>query len=270
MSQTQLHTVANGGGIQADSADRLISELDGTHTLPLWTQMAKLNPPEPNPRTVPHIWKYDEIRPYLLRAGELVTEKQAERRVLMLINPARGRHSATLFKSIVEADPGAEAPYTTDTVYAGLQLVMPNETAPAHRHVAFAMRFIIEGQGGFTAVHGRRVRMQRGDVILTPTWNYHDHGKDGSGPMVWLDGLDLPQFRHFPVHFVQHYADPRYPAEDIDTSNSPIVFPWVKMQADLDAAGTDWVALPYERKDGKPGGTTPSVSLFPHLLTVLQ
>lgn len=130
---------------------------------------------------------------------------------------------------------------------------MPNETAPAHRHVAFAMRFIIEGQGGFTAVHGRRVRMQRGDVILTPTWNYHDHGKDGSGPMIWLDGLDLPQFRHFPVHFVQHYADPRYPAEDIDTSNSPIVFPWAKMQADLDAANTDWISLPYERQGGEPG-----------------
>lgn len=130
---------------------------------------------------------------------------------------------------------------------------MPNETAPAHRHVAFAMRFIIEGQGGFTAVHGRRVRMQRGDVILTPTWNYHDHGKDGSGPMIWLDGLDLPQFRHFPVHFVQHYADIRYPAEDIDTSNSPIVFPWATMQADLDAANTDWIALPYERQGGKPG-----------------
>lgn len=75
---------------------------------------------------------------------------------------------------------------------------MPNETAPAHRHTAFAMRFIIEGEGGFTAVHGRRVNMKRGDVILTPTWNWHDHGKDGSGPMIWLDGLDLPNFVHFP------------------------------------------------------------------------
>lgn len=90
MSQTHLQTVVNGG-IQADDTDRLIAELDGTHTLPLWTQMAKLNPHEPDPRTVPHIWRYDEIRPYLLRAGDLVTEKQAERRVLMLINPARGR-----------------------------------------------------------------------------------------------------------------------------------------------------------------------------------
>lgn len=259
MSRTRLQTAAKGS-TQADSTDRLIDELDGTHTLPLWTQMAKLNPAEPNPRTVPHIWKYDEIRPYLLRAGELVTEKQAERRVLMLVNPARGAHSNSFLGPAIEADQTAEAPYTTDTVYAGLQLVMPNETAPAHRHVAFAMRFIIEGQGGFTAVHGRRVIMQRGDVILTPTWNYHDHGKDGSGPMIWLDGLDLPQFRHFPVHFVQHYADPRYPAEDNDTSNSPIVFPWARMKADLDSANADWAVLPYELKNGKPGELMRSIT----------
>lgn len=73
-----------------DSSDRLLSELDGTHTLPLWVQMAKLNPSAPNPQCTPHIWQYDQIRPYLLRAGDLVTEKQAERRVLMLVNPSRG------------------------------------------------------------------------------------------------------------------------------------------------------------------------------------
>tara|TARA_R110002003_G_scaffold31_7_gene1905 strand:- start:10327 stop:10821 length:495 start_codon:yes stop_codon:yes gene_type:complete len=132
-----------------------------------------------------------------------------------------------------------EAPYTTDTIYAGLQLVMPNETAPAHRHTAFACRFIIEGNGGFTAVHGRRIQMQRGDVILTPTWNWHDHGKDGSGPMIWLDGLDLPNFVHYPVHFVEHYAESRYPAENVDSSASPIVFPWSRMKAKLDSGSGD-------------------------------
>lgn len=130
---------------------------------------------------------------------------------------------------------------------------MPNETAPAHRHTAFAMRFIIEGQGGFTAVHSKRIPMERGDVILTPTWNYHDHGKDGSGPMIWLDGLDLPQFRHFPVHFVQHHDQPRYPATNIDKEESPIVFPWAQMQQKLDAAGGDWVSLPYLKPDGRQG-----------------
>lgn len=146
-----------------------------------------------------------------------------------------------------------DAPFTTDTIYAGLQLVMPNETAPAHRHTAFAMRFIIEGQGGFTAVHGQRIKMKRGDVILTPTWNWHDHGKDDSGPMIWLDGLDLPNFTHFPVHFVEHYSSPRYPAENIDTSKSPIVFSWERMQAALDADPAPYAVRSYLYEDGSEG-----------------
>jgi gentisate 1,2-dioxygenase len=117
------------------------------------------------------------------------------------------------------------------------------------------MRYIIEGQGGFTAVHGKRIQMQKGDVILTPTWNYHDHGKDGSGPMIWLDGLDLPNFRHFPVHFVEHFDQPRYPAENVDTSSSPIVFPWVKMKAQLDAEPGDWAAQRYLKADGREGNS---------------
>jgi gentisate 1,2-dioxygenase len=73
-----------------DETKNLLSNLAKLHTKPLWAQMAKLNPPLPNPKTIPYIWKYDEIRPHLLKAGELITEKQAERRVAMLINPARG------------------------------------------------------------------------------------------------------------------------------------------------------------------------------------
>lgn len=133
---------------------------------------------------------------------------------------------------------------------------MPNETARAHRHTAFAMRFIIEGQGGFTAVHGRRIKMQRGDVILTPTWNYHDHGKDGSGPMVWLDGLDLPNFRHFPVHFVEHFGQPRYPAEDVDSEGSPLVFPWKEMKGRLDGVEGDFATFRYLKADGREGRST--------------
>lgn len=229
--QTETQTV-NGAKPTIDTVETLIKGASEAYAVPLWPQMVRFNPPEPNPRCVPYVWDYERIRPYLVRAGELVQEKDAERRVLMLVNPAR------------------EGPYTTDTVYAGLQLVMPNETAPAHRHVAFAMRFIIEGNGGFTAVHGKRIAMNRGDVILTPTWNWHDHGKDGSGPMIWLDALDLPSFIHFPVHFVEHYDKPRYPAEDIDTSQCPIVFPWVKMQEQLDEMEGEWVSREYLKADG--------------------
>ncbi|KAH8671763.1 putative gentisate 1,2-dioxygenase [Tricladium varicosporioides] len=232
--ETISNTPAPSGvkSVSEDVSNYLLTELENHHTKPLWAQMSKLNPPQPNPTAIPHIWRYESIRPHLLRAGELITEKQAERRVIMLVNPARN------------------APFTTDTIYAGLQLVMPNETAPAHRHTAFAMRFIIEGSGGFTAVHGRRIKMTRGDVILTPTWNWHDHGKDGSGPMIWLDGLDLPNFVHFPVHFVEHYQRQRYPAVDVDTSTSPIVFPWSKMKAALDAEEGPWVMKRYLKNDG--------------------
>lgn len=91
--------------------------------------------------------------------------------------------------------------------------------------------------------------MQRGDVILTPTWNWHDHGKDGLGPMIWLDGLDLPNFVHFPTHFVEHFDAPRYPAEDVDTTESPIVFPWLLMKAQLDAIDGDSAVQRYLRAD---------------------
>lgn len=92
--------------------------------------------------------------------------------------------------------------------------------------------------------------MQRGDVILTPTWNWHDHGKDGSEPMIWLDTLDLPNFVYYPVHFVEHYADPRYLATDVDTSSSPIVFPWTRMKAQLDSGHGDYTTERYLKTGG--------------------
>lgn len=148
-----------------------------------------------------------------------------------------------------------EGPYTTDTLYAGLQLVNPYETAPAHRHTAFALRFVIEGNGGYTSIHGRRIPMNRGDVILTPTWNWHDHGKDGSGPMIWLDGLDLPSFIHFPVHFVEHYKETRYPAREAEKGEGEgeIVFAWEGMRRALDECPGAWAVREYRKADGSHG-----------------
>lgn len=106
-----------------------------------------------------------------------------------------------------------EAPYTTDTLYAGLQVINPGETAPAHKHSAFALRYIIEGSRGFTSVDGQKMYMEKGDMILTPSWTFHDHGHEGEGPMIWLDGLDLPLFQSIPVNFAQPYHQKRFPAE---------------------------------------------------------
>jgi gentisate 1,2-dioxygenase len=70
------------------AVENLLKAAEELHTKPLWAQMTRLNPPLPNPQCKPHVWEYAKIRPKLLEAGELITEKQAERRVLMLINPA--------------------------------------------------------------------------------------------------------------------------------------------------------------------------------------
>ncbi|PFW62042.1 gentisate 1,2-dioxygenase, partial [Bacillus sp. AFS075960] len=64
----------------------------------------------------------------------------------------------------------------TPSLYAGLQLILPGEIAPSHRHTQSALRFIVEGRGAWTAVNGERTTMHPGDFIITPSWAWHDHG----------------------------------------------------------------------------------------------
>ena len=150
-------------------------ELAPKHMAPLWEVLRALITREPATPCVPVIWHYDEVRPYLMRSGALITAKEAERRVLILENPALAGKASV-----------------THTLYAGLQLILPGEVAPAHRHSQSALRFVIEGEGAYTAVEGERTYMSPGDFIITPSWTWHDHGNDSDQPMVWLDGLDIP------------------------------------------------------------------------------
>ena len=147
----------------------------GEHSMaPLWTSLRDLLPPEPRSVAVPHVWPYGIVRERLLEAGELVSARDAERRVLVLENPAlTGRSRAT------------------ESLYAGIQLVLPGEIAVPHRHSQAAIRFVIEGTG-YTTVEGEQCRMAPGDLVLTPGRCPHDHGADGGEPLIWLDGLDIP------------------------------------------------------------------------------
>ena len=141
---------------------------------PLWRVLHGLVTQTPVTRCVPAIWHYQEIRPYLMESCKLIGAAEAERRVMVLENPGLPGQSRV-----------------TQSLFAGLQIILPGEIAPAHRHVASALRFIIEGKDAFTAVAGERTMMEPGDFVITPSWTWHDHGNEGSGPMVWLDGLDM-------------------------------------------------------------------------------
>ena len=154
---------------------------------PLWEVLHALVPQQPASPCVPALWKYDEVRPFLMRAGEAITAEEAVRRVLILENPALRGQSAV-----------------TQSLYAGLQLILPGEVAPSHRHTQSALRFIVEGSGAYTAVDGERTTMRPGDFIITPSWTFHDHGHEGSDPVVWLDGLDIPMIRFFDAGFAEN------------------------------------------------------------------
>lgn len=155
---------------------------------PLWEEMTRLIPPAPATRCLPALWRYQELRPLLMEAGRLITAREAERRVLMLKNPGLDGES-----------------HVTQSLYAGLQLVMPGEVTGTHRHTAAALRFIIEGSGAYTAVNGERAEMHPGDFIVTPSWTYHDHGNPTSEPVVWLDGLDVPIVNLFDTSFSEQH-----------------------------------------------------------------
>jgi gentisate 1,2-dioxygenase len=154
---------------------------------PLWEVLHALVPQSPNSPCQAALWKYEQIRPYLMRAGAAITAEEAVRRVLILENPALKGLSCV-----------------TQSLYAGLQLILPGEVAPAHRHTQSALRFIVEGSGAYTAVDGERTTMRPGDFIITPSWTWHDHGNESGEPVVWLDGLDIPMIRFLDAGFAEN------------------------------------------------------------------
>ena len=162
------------------------SALAAQNLVPLWPSLRAVLPSTtPRPQTRATHWAYAAIKPLLLRAGALTPIEKAERRVLVLANPGHG-----LDKMQASA-----------AMYLGMQLLLPGEWAPSHRHTPNAVRMVVEGEGAWTTVDGEKCPMRRGDLILTPTGLWHEHGHDGSEPVIWLDVLDLP---------IVHYLETSY------------------------------------------------------------
>jgi gentisate 1,2-dioxygenase len=184
---------------------------------PLWTRLKALVPREPTPTGVAHRWRYADVRPYVLESAEHISAREAERRVLILENPGlRGTSQVT------------------GNLYAGLQLIMPGETAPAHRHTQSALRFIVEGSGAYTTVDDEKVMMEPGDLVITPAWRWHLHGNESAGPMVWLDGLDIPLATYMGGTFREDEHE-RAALGNNAQPLPPIHFPYSQTRARLDA-----------------------------------
>ena len=170
------------------------ARIDKENLTPLWEVLGDLVIAQPKSPCVPAHWRYATIHDYLMEAGRLITAEEAERRVLVLENPGiRGNSSIT------------------HTMYCGLQLIMPGEVAPSHRHTQSALRFVVDGEGAYTAVDGERTTMRPGDFIITPSGAWHDHGNPGSEPVIWMDGLDIPLVRMLDASFAERYPETTQP-----------------------------------------------------------
>ena len=173
----------------ATEREQFTADLEQFQMAPLWSVYREVLTREPRSREVPYLWPWSAVRPRLLRAGELITAAEAERRVLMFVNP----NSPTRIGS-------------TASIYSAAQLILPGESARAHRHSPAALRFLIEGNGAFTCVDSEKVWMSPGDLVLTPSMVWHDHGNEGTEPVMWLDGLDLPLMASLNTMFMQEFS----------------------------------------------------------------
>ena len=150
----------------------------------------------PETTVQPYLWKWRDVYEILMRAGEVVSMEQAERRTVRLLNPTLRERQAT-----------------THTLHVSFQCVKPGEHARTHRHTAAALRFVLKGQGAYTTVNGQKCAMEEGDLILTPQMTWHDHTNDSAQPIIWLDGLDIPLVQSLHQLLFEAYPKDTQPIE---------------------------------------------------------
>jgi gentisate 1,2-dioxygenase len=235
----------------------LYGEMAGHGLAPLWEVLHSLVTPQPESPAVPCKWDYDVARAYLMRAGDLISAEQAERRVLILENPGLPDASAI-----------------TPSLYAGLQLILPGEIAPCHRHSQCALRFVLEGEGAFTSVDGEKAVMRPFDLVLTPGMQWHDHGNPTDRPMIWLDGLDIPTVRLFDASFAERLPDKVHeetaPPGDTLARYGANMRPMQGTSADRRPAHQPLFHYPYDRWRASLAELAATATVDPHLGHALE
>jgi len=179
-------------GSVADNMETFYGDLANKRMDALWRGYTRTTRNEASEAPYPPChWRWSDIRPFMARAGRLVEPgPDAHRRVVQLINPALG-----------------EARAASHTLTANVQMVLPGEEAPCHRHTTNAIRFIIEGEAAVSIVEGEPVEMKPGDLVLTPGWHWHGHINESSGAALWMDTLDRPLVAHLRQQFHENYPE---------------------------------------------------------------
>ena len=247
--------------------------MHANHMYGLW-ELASQMTPHPQPKMIAHMWPWSLLESIIEESGQAVPVGD-ERRALQLFNPGLGGRWAT-----------------TNNLIAAVQVLLPGEVARAHRHTPTAIRFIIEGTGAYTAVDGERVYMAPGDLILTPSWSWHDHGNETKERVVWMDGLDIPLIASVEAMFFQFYNEPQVPlsrpanaskhlyghaqlnptwVKEKPKASPLLLYSWDQTCAALDAlrkdAGSEFDGIALEYRHPQTGGPVmPTMACYVQLL----
>jgi gentisate 1,2-dioxygenase len=178
-----------------DSVAALDHDMAGKNLSGYWTLGMEGLPSYPMTQVELCLWKWADVYESLVRAGELISLENSERRVVRLVNPGLDKKYG----------------FATHTIQVSFQYVKPGENARAHRHTPAALRFVIQGKGAYTTVNGQQCMMEPGDLILTPALTWHDHSNESSEPMLWLDGLDFPLVTALHQVMQERFAERRQP-----------------------------------------------------------
>ncbi|ASS90234.1 MAG: cupin domain-containing protein [Bacillaceae bacterium] len=171
-------------------------DIEQYHLGPLWDAIPDLMHRQPTPQAEAYLWKWKTLYKKLMEATEIFTpERGGERRAIYFQNPGLTYRKPWGWAS------------TTQTLYAAVQLILPGEVAPSHRHSQSALRFISQGKGAYTIVQGERIFMEEGDYLITPKGLWHGHGHPGDEPMIWMDCLDIPTIYSIGGTFFDPYPD---------------------------------------------------------------
>ena len=131
----------------------------------------------------PKLWRWEEIYPVLMEAADVV------------------RIGPEAFRRNIGLQTGSR------TISMGFQIVLPGESAPAHRHTNTALRFVVEGGGAYTTSNCEPMVMERGDLLIQPNWVWHDHVNDSDRPIIWIDALDGGLVRFLGGSFREYWSE---------------------------------------------------------------
>ena len=182
--------------MKSDTVKDFTQDIQQYNLGPLWEAIPEIMNKTPKPHAEAYLWSGELLKKKLMEASEIFTpERGGERRAIYFQNPGLTYRKPWGWAS------------TTQTLYAAVQLLLPGEEAPSHRHTQSALRFISEGSGAYTIVQGERVYMEEGDFLITPKNLWHGHAHDGDEPMIWMDALDIPTIYSIGGTFFEPYED---------------------------------------------------------------